>query len=154
MKKTRQTYEQRASQFANICDIGIKVLTEAEISFDEKKRMIDMCNSDKEKALHPLPIYKRIRSLKCLEAEHFWYWNEHNGGHINEFWKEVKEAGFDYQRKDLFKKILTRSRISNMQEYEYVIDEILVAEQTGRISIDQVERLNNYLTNYEKTIRM
>ena len=38
-----------------------------------------------------------------------------------------------------------------MQEYDYVIDEILVGEQTGRISIGEVERLNNYLLNYEKS---
>jgi hypothetical protein len=151
MKKVRQTYEQRAEQFAKICDIGIQVLTEAEISADEKKRMISMCNSDKEMALHPLPIYKRIGSLKCIEAEHFWYWNEHNGRHINEFWLKVKEAGLDYERKDIFKRLLKRGRISNMQEYDYVIDEILVGEQTGRISIDEAKKLNNYLSNYEKT---
>lgn len=151
VKKPRQTYEQRAEQFAKVCDIGIQVLNEAEISADEKKRMIGICNSDKEMALNPLPIYKRIGSLKCLEAEYFWYWNEHNGRHINEFWRQVKEAGFDYERKDLFKKILKRGRISNMQEYDYVIDGILVAEQTGRISLEEVERLNKYLYNYEKT---
>ena len=47
--------------------------------------------------------------------------------------------------------LISNNRISNMQEYDYTIDEILVAEQTGRISIDEVVRLNNYLTNYEKT---
>ncbi|MBK7308896.1 MAG: hypothetical protein IPI88_19040 [Chitinophagaceae bacterium] len=151
MKNKRQTYEQRAEQFAKVCDIGIQVLTEAEISADEKKRMIDMCNGDKEMALHPLPIYKRIGSLKCIEAEHFWYWNEHNGKHIDDFWREVKVAGLDFERKDMFKRILKRGRISNMQEYDYTTDEILVAEQTARISIDEVVRLNNYLTNYEKT---
>lgn len=151
MPKARQTYEQRAEQFAKVCEIGIEVLTEAEISADEKKRMVGMCSSDKEMALHPLPIYKRIDSLKCIEAEHFWYWNEHNGRHIDEFWKQIKDAGLAYERKDMFKRILQRSRISNMQEYDFVIDEILVAEQTGRISIDEVRRLNNYLSCYEKT---
>ena len=151
VKKPRQTYEQRAEQFAKVCDIGILVLNEAEISPDEKRRMIGMCSSDKEMALHPLPIYKRIGSLKCLEAEHFWYWNEHNGRHINEFWRQVKEAGLDYERKDIFKKIFKRGRISNMHEYDYVIDEILVAEQKGRISLEEAERLNKYLSNYEKT---
>ena len=153
MKKARQTYEQRAEQFAKVRDIGIKVLTEAEISPHEKKRMIGMCSSDKEMALHPLPVYKRIGSLKCIEAEHFWYWNEHNGTHINEFWKEIKKAGLDYERKDIFKKILKHGKISNIQEYDYVIDEILVAEQTGRISIDEIKRLNYYLNNYEETRR-
>ncbi|MBX3240809.1 MAG: hypothetical protein KIT80_23040 [Chitinophagaceae bacterium] len=150
MKKARQTYEQRAEQFAGVCDIGIKVLTEAEIAPDEKERMLRICRSDKEMALHPLPVYKRVGSLKCIEAEHFWYWNEHNGKHIDEFWRGVREAGLPYERKDMFKKILRRGSISNMQEYDYVIDEILVAEQTGRISLDEVERLNNYLNNYEK----
>lgn len=141
----------RAEQFAKVCDIGIQVLNNAEISEDEKKRMIGICSSDKELALHPLPIYKRIGSLKCLEAEHFWYWNEHYGKHIDEFWRQVKDVGLDYERKDMFKKILKHGRISNMQEFDYVIDEILVAEQTGRLSLEEVERLNKYLYNYEKT---
>lgn len=150
MKKVRQTYEQRAEQFSKVCDIGVQVLIEAEISADEKERMIGLCSSDKQHALNPLPIYKQIGSLKCIEAEHFWYWNEHNGSHIDKFWGKVKEEGLDYERKDLFQRILKRGKISNLQEYDYVIDEILVAEQIGRISIDEVRRLNNYLSNYEK----
>ena len=110
-KKPRQTYEMRAEQFAKVCDIGIQVLNNAEISENEKKRMIGICSSDKELALHPLPIYKRILSLKCLEAEHFWYWNEHYGKHIDEFWRQVKDVGLDYERKDMFKKY------SSMEEY-------------------------------------
>src|SRR5687768_13120467 len=135
MKKVRQTYEQKAEQFAKACDIGIQVLSEAIIPADEKKRMIGSCGSDKQMALHPLLVYKRIGSLKCIEAEHFWYWNEHNGNHIDEFWRKIKEAGLGYERTDMFQRILKRGRISNMHEYDYVIDEILVAEQNGRISI-------------------
>lgn len=150
MKPVRQSYEQRAEQFAKVCDIAIQMLSDANIPLEEKTRMIRTSMSDKELALHPEPMYKRIGSLKCIEAEHFWYWNEHQGVHIDKFWQEVKAAGLGYHRKDIFVKILMRGRIGNRIEYDYVIDEILVAEQTERITKEEVARLNNYLLNYEK----
>lgn len=153
MKAARQTYEQRAEKFAKVCDIAIKVLSEANLPAEEKERMIRISKSDKKLALHPQPIYKRIGSLKCIEEEHFWYWNEHKGTHIDQFWNELKNTIIGYERKDRFAKILKRERIDSKIEYDYVIDEIFTAEQVGRITDCEAARLNNYLLIYEKSIK-
>jgi len=151
MKPKRQTYQQRAEHFAKVCDIAVEVLSEADIADDEKTRMIKISHSDKQMALFPQSMYKRIDSLKCIESENLWYWNEHHGLHIDKFWQKIKDAGLDYYRKDIFQIVLKRSRISNRTEYDYVIDEILVAEQLGRITPDEAKRLNSYLLNYENS---
>ncbi len=40
MKTVRQTYQQRAEQFAAACDIGFKTLSEADLPDDEKRTLL------------------------------------------------------------------------------------------------------------------
>ncbi len=150
MKASRQTYEQHADRLAKVIDIGYRIISESEIPLEDKARLLRMCKLDKESALNPAPIYKRVGSLRCIESEHFYYWNETQGAHIEKFWLELKRNGTQYERKDIFKSVLKRNRINNRQEYDYIIDEMLVAEVNKRITMEEYKKLNEMLLVYEK----
>jgi hypothetical protein len=150
MKSPRLTYEQHAEKFARAVDIGLKILEEADISPRDKERLIRLAESDKEMALNPPPIYKKVASLNCIIAEQLYYWNEEKGRHVEQFWDELAKNGIDYKRKDIFKTVLKRSRINNLQEYDYILDEILVAHQSHRLTTEELEKLNELLLNYEQ----
>ena len=149
MKRTRQTYETRSSLFAKACDIGYQILAHAEIPEDEKQRELKIILSDKNLALNPLPQFKKIQSLKYIEAEHFWYWNEKTGPHIKKYWEAISEAGLPYKRKDIIASVLKSNRIKDTHEFDFLKDELFVAEQTGRVTTSEAERIKELIVQFE-----
>jgi hypothetical protein len=149
MKKKRETYESRATLFAKACDIGYEVLRKAEIPEDEKQRELKIILADKNLALNPLPQFKKMQSLKCIEAEHFWYWNEKSGVHINLYWKAISQAGLPFKRKDVILSVLKRKRVKDIYEFDFLKDELLSAEQTGRVTMEQAEIIKKFMEKFE-----
>jgi hypothetical protein len=151
MTQENQTYNNRAEQLSMAIDIAEKIINES-LSIDEvtKKHFINFGQQMKEMALHPKPQFKNIASIKHLENDFLTYWNESSGEDVEMFWRLIAQHEIPFERKDLLKKVLLQKRIKNSIEYDHVIDGIVVAEQTGRISSDDAHKLNQYLSEFER----
>ena len=101
-------------------------------------------------ALNPEPQFKKVASLKYLENDFLIYWNEADGEDIEKFWIELYKNGIDFERKDTIQAVLKRKRIKDIPEYDSVIDNIVVAEQIGRIDKSQVKELNQLIGEFEQ----
>jgi hypothetical protein len=77
------------------------------------------------------------------------YWNESIDNHVDEFWNELYKNNIDFERKDTIQKVLKRGKIKDIHEFNNIIDNIVVAEQIGRINKEQVIELNNMIGDFE-----
>ena len=151
MNSKRQTYQERAERLAKTIDIAEKVIVDSK-SFDEKTRthFLKWGQEIKHMALNPEPQFKKVASLKYLENDFLIYWNEADGEDIEKFWIELYKNGIDFERKDTIQAVLKRKRIKDIPEYDSVIDNIVVAEQIGRIDKSQVKELNQLIGEFEQ----
>lgn len=151
MTKKRKTYHEKAERLSKTVDIAEKIISNSK-SLDEKtkKHFIDWGKKIKELALNPEPQFKTVASLKYLENDFLIYWNEADSIDVEDFWKEIYKKGIDFEKKDTIQDVLKRKKIKNIHEYNNIIDNIVVAEQIGRINKDQVIELNNLLGKFEK----
>jgi len=151
MSSKKQTYQERADRLTKTIDIAETVIKLSDtLSEDRRSRMLQWGQQVKHMALNPEPQFKRLASLKYLENDFLTYWNEASGPDVERFWLTVGNSGIDFERKDILKAILTRRRIRDIHEYDYVIDSIVVAEQLGKINVEQVVELNKYLGEFEE----
>ena len=90
-----------------------------------------------------------MAGLRSLEHAFFTAWNEGSGPHVDEFWRRIAAHGLPYQRTDVLATVLARGRIVGRGEYETVNDLIVVAQQEGRITGDQANRLSAMLGEWE-----
>jgi hypothetical protein len=151
MSSRRQTYKDRAERLARTVDIAELVIkTSDTLSEDTKSRKLQWGQQIKQMALNPEPQFKRVASIKYLENDFLTYWNEASGPEVEKFWTTLNKSGIDFERKDMLNVILKRGRIKDIHEYDYVVDSILVAEQTGKINSDQVVMLNGFLGAFEQ----
>jgi hypothetical protein len=151
MTTKRQTYQEKAEQLAKTIDIAEKVIVGSK-SLDEKTRthFFNWGREIKNMALNPKPQFKKVASLKCLENDFLIYWNEAHGEDIEKFWTEVYKNRIDFERKDTIQAVLKRNKIKDIHEYDSVIDNIVVAEQIGRIDKIQVNKLNKMIGEFEQ----
>lgn len=151
MTTKRQTYLQRAERLAKTIDIAEKVIIDSK-SLDEKTRThyLKWGREIKHMALNPEPQFKKVASLKYLENDFLIYWNEADGEDIEKFWTELYKNGIDFERKDTLQAVLKRKRIKDIHEYDSVIDNIVFAEQIGRIDKNQVKELNQLIGEFEQ----
>ncbi|MEO1514303.1 MAG: hypothetical protein AAFV95_04800 [Bacteroidota bacterium] len=150
MSKQRLTYQQRAERLAKAIDIAVKIVQESEhFNDDLKQPMIDFCQQIKQLALHPELAFKKVASIKHLERDFLTYWNESTGRAVDKFWLELHKNGLDFEKRDSIQAVLKRGRIANIYEYDSIVDNILVAEQIGRINEEQAIELNRLIGDYE-----
>jgi hypothetical protein len=151
MTSKRQTYLERVERLAKTIDIAEKVIVNSK-SLDEKTRthFINWGREIKHMALNPEPQFKKVASLKYLENDFLIYWNEADGKDIEKFWTEIFKNGIDFERKDTIQAVLKRKKIKNIHEYDSVIDNIVAAEQIGRIDKTQVKELNQLIGEFEQ----
>ncbi len=151
MKSKRQTYQERAKKLAKTIDIADIIVKKSKF-LDEKTRdhFVNWGQELKKLALNPEPQFKKIASLKYLENDFLIYWNEADGKDIEDFWIEVYQNGIDFQRKDSIQAVLKRKRIKDIHEFDNVIDNMVVAEQIGRLNKEQVIELNKMIAEFEK----
>lgn len=151
MSSKKLTYQDRAERLAKIVDIAESVIKGSDIlSDDTKSGKLQWGRQIKEMALNPEPQFKRVASIKYLEDDFLTYWNEASGPDVEKFWSTLNNGGIDFERKDIIKAILKRGKIKDIYEYDYVIDNIVVAEQLGRINNGQVDELNRFLGEFEQ----
>ena len=151
MTTKRQTYQERAERLAKTIDIAEKIIVESK-SLDEKTRthFLKWGREIKNMVLNPEPKFKKVASIKYLENDFLIYWNEADGEDIEKFWTELYKNGIDFERKDTLQAVLKRKRIKDIQEYDSIIDNIVAAEQIGRIDKNQVKELNQLIGEFEQ----
>ncbi|WP_132215145.1 hypothetical protein [Mariniflexile fucanivorans] len=151
MTTKQQTYQERAEQLVKTIDIAKKVIVNSK-SLDDKTRthFLNWGRDIKNMALNPEPQFKKVASLKYLKNDFLIYWNEEDGKDIEKFWSKLYENGIDFEKKDTIQAVLKRKRIKDIHEYESVIDNIVVAEQMGRINKTQVKVLNQMIGEFEQ----
>jgi len=108
--------------------------------------------SVKNSLLNPDPKYMNLGSLKYKIEDVFTYFNEGAGETVNEFWKKIKESGLPYERENKLEKILSKKKIRNQHEYDYVIDAMVPFVQEGTINEAEFELLNRLVGEYETKI--
>lgn len=129
MPTKKQTYQERAEQFAKIVDIADKIIRDSKtLSEESKLQILNWGQQTKYMALNPEAPFRKVASIKYLENDFLTYWNESNGPDIEKFWAELYQSGFDFKRKDAIQTVLKRKRIKDIHEYDSVIDNGVVAE--------------------------
>ncbi|TAJ13471.1 hypothetical protein DMA11_08635 [Marinilabiliaceae bacterium JC017] len=139
MGKKRIIYQERAERLSKAVDIAVKIIQESDSHGDDfKTPMVNFCNQVKQMALNPEPQFRKVASIKYLENDFLIYWNESADKEVDKFWIELHKNGIDYEKKDTIQAVLKRGRIKNIHEFDNIIDNIVVAEQIGRITKEQV----------------
>jgi hypothetical protein len=144
-------YEEQADKFAKAVDIAEQIIKESvHFNADLAKPMMDFGTQVKHMALNPEPKFRRLASLKYLESDFFIFWNESNGPDVDKFWHRVFESNLGYVRKDAIQDVLKRKKIKNVHEFDFITDNIVVYQQTGRLNEQQAIELNHYIGEFEK----
>lgn len=151
MKSKVSKYEEQADKLAKTIDIAEQVIRESkDFNADVARPMLDFGTQVKHMALNPEPQFKKLVSLKYLESDFFIFWNESSGPDVDKFWDRVFEAKLGYVRKDAIQDALKRKKIKNIHEFDFITDNIVVYEQTGRLNQEQVIELNKYIGEFER----
>lgn len=151
MTTKQSKYEQEADRLAKAVDIAKTVLDETtDIDSTLKKRLLEFGVETKHNALFPQPQFKKIASLKYLVSDYFTFWQEASGIYVDKFWDRIFESQLGFIRKDVFHDVLKRKKIKNIHEFDCITDSIVVHQQTGRLTADQVVDLKRYLGEFEK----
>lgn len=150
MTKKRVTYQERAERLAKAVDIAVKIINESDqLGDDFKTPMFSFCNQVKQMALNPEPQFKKVASIKYLENDFLTYWNESADKEVDKFWNELYKNGIDFKRKDTIQTVLKRGKIKDIHEYDNIVDNIVVAEQIGRINKEQAIELSQMIGDFE-----
>lgn len=154
MKK--RDYSTEANKLAKAIDIAIESLNKfppKEMSSIDLEHTINVYADWKYSVLNPEPQFKRLVSLNYDIQNVFTYFLESTGNTINYFWKQIEENNLDYVRQDKLRKILDRGKIRGRIEYEYITDIIVVANQEGRTTEEETNKLAKMLSDFEKVTR-
>ena len=101
---------------------------------------------------NPRKEHQNSKSLKSLESDFLYYWNEAQNDDTNKFWDEIQNSGLKFKRKDKLNEVFKRGKIKNEIEYNYIIDIMIVAFQLGKINEEQFKLLNKYVGEFEKKV--
>ncbi|WP_397362024.1 hypothetical protein [Olleya sp. R77988] len=150
--KKKNTYQEEANKLAAAIDIAIKAFkVECPPDFEKshQEHTISCYANWKENCLNPEPQFRNLTSLKYCIKDVFTYFQEGTGKTVEYFWEKIDEAELEYKRENKLKKILQRSKILNRNEYEYITDMIIVANQSGLTNKEETIKLSNMLGEYE-----
>jgi hypothetical protein len=123
------------------------------ISYTVLEWTIKWLNEVKKRRLNEEKKYETLQSLKYSIEDVFTYFQEAAGPDVDEFWRLIKEANLPYERENKLEKIMTRGRIRNDIEYDYVIDTIVPFQQEGILSNEDVKKLNEMIEKFESKRR-
>lgn len=144
-------YNEQADKLAKAVDIAEQIIVDSREFVEElKKAMLAFGADVKQSAISPEPQFKNLTSLKYLERDFFTFWNESSLPDVDRFWDRIFESKLGYVRKDTIHDVLKRKKIKSIHELDVVIDNMVVYEQCGRLSREQVIELSNYIGEFEK----
>ena len=148
-----QKYIEQSTNLVKAIDIAIEVVkSHPPKGFNEYhiQLFLDGYNSFKKLIIEADPKFSNLGSLKYKIQDVFTYFNEGAGETVNEFWKRIKESNLPYERENKLEKILSKRKIKNRQEYDYVIDTMVPFKQEGIISDSDFELLNQLIGEFER----
>ncbi|MBK7946576.1 MAG: hypothetical protein IPJ85_15325 [Flavobacteriales bacterium] len=148
--KKRQTYDERANQFVRAVDI-IQTVVMASMEFQDAHKAVMKQGFEEMKrmSLNPEPQFRRIASLRYLEEHVLGGWSDATGPDADRVWAEIQKQGLPYHRKDVLAVVLKRKRIKDQHEFDYVTDNIVIAEQENRITKEQAVALDAMLMKFQ-----
>ena len=144
------TFDVRAEVLIKATLIAESAINKSSLDEVHKNALLDMARQTREWAFNPGTEFRNLKSLFYLEKDFFTFWNESSDASVELFWKEIKSAGLAFKRKDILSEIFKRKKIKNIHEFNYVIDSLVIAQQEGRITLEQATILNTYLGDFEQ----
>ena len=151
--KQKRDYATEAVRISKAIDIAVEAFKKYPIdklSVAQNEHIIKCYLEWKDKALNPEPRYKLLASLKYTIQDVFSYFNESSGADVEYFWLKIEQQQLGYERNNILAKIFERGKIRGRIEYEFATDVIVVYEQMGKITADEVLKLGAMIGNYEK----
>lgn len=104
----------------------------------------------KYSALNPAPEYRKVASLNLRVQGALTIFQEGAGQAVDHFWKRIAAEKLGYKRVDELRKVLDRGRIKGRAEYDQVTDSFIAAQQEGRITAEEADRLAEMIGDFEK----
>lgn len=146
-------YIEQSKNLIKAIDIAIEVIkSHPPKGFNEYhiQLFLDGYNRFKKQIIEAEPKFQTLASLKYDIDSVFTYFNEGAGETVNEFWRRIKESNLPYERDNKLEKILSKRKIKNRQEYDYVIDTMVPFKQEGIINDSDFELLNQFIGEFER----
>ena len=150
--KTRNNYADEAKKLIVAIDIAIETYRRFRpFNLNNKQliTVIDHCSTCKNLVLNPGHKFKNLKSLRYLSSPILGPFQEGVGPAVDYFWERVAEANLGYKRENKMENILLRGKIVRRDEYDFVKDMIVIAEQENLISPHDVIKLGQMIYNYE-----
>ncbi len=148
----KRTYEEEANKLAQAIDIAIEAFQKyppKNFQQEHVNQFVDTYLDYKNKTLNPEPQFRKLASLKYKTQDVFIFFQESSGDAVDFFWKELKKNNLPFQRENKLLKIVSKKKIKNDAEYDYVIDTIVPFEQEGIITKEDVNTLNQLISDFE-----
>lgn len=152
----RKPYEAEALRLARAIDLAIdsfKIHPPKKFDKNGVDHIINVYMEWKTAVLKPSPHYRKLASLKYRVADVFTFFQESSGETVEYFWEQINKEHLGYLREDKLRKIIDRGKIKGPLEYDLAVDLIVVAEQEGRITIEESVRLSNMIEEFENRKR-
>lgn len=150
--KTKKTYDEEAANIAKAADIAIDAITNyppETFTQNNISQFVHVYTQSKHDASNPKPEFRKLASLKYIEHDLFIYFQEGHGKAVQYFWQQIAEQQLPYKRIDRLPKILSKKKIGNMLEYDFVIDNMVVYKQEGRLTDEEWDDLNKWIGEFE-----
>jgi hypothetical protein len=150
MENKKISIKERYERLIELIEISKTVVSQSAIIEDDEKRVYTEgyeFNLQEAKAFYE---DNNHNALKQIEREVLTPWNESMDEDSVAFWKIVSEKGIGLQQENKIEKILKRGYIKNFAEYELVQDAIVIYEQEGRITREEVLKLSRMLGSFEE----
>lgn len=150
--KSKRDYQTEAVRLSKAIDIAVEAFQKNPpkgMSDYQIENLVKFYSECKENALNPEPEYKSLASLKYIIQDVFTFFNEASGTAVEYFWNKIEEEQLAYERTNHLANIFERGKIKGRTEYEFAVDIIVLYEQEGKISSEQVSDLVRMIGEYE-----
>ncbi|MGB1040686.1 MAG: hypothetical protein ACPGVD_07425 [Flavobacteriales bacterium] len=152
MNGQKKSYEKEVKKLLSAIDISIDAYRKYppySWSPDIIKMVTHNLEVDKKRIINAEVKFKNLNSLNYDIDAVFTFFHEGTGPAVEYFWERIGELGLGYERKNKLKKILKRGKIRGQIEFNYLNDIIVVAEQAGLATKNEIKRLNSMIGKYE-----
>lgn len=137
------SYNERLNRLIKMISLAENIVGNLQIEIDNQKSMLDFWAWLKTMITNLEPPYNKMRNIQDFESMFLEYWNESNGMVTSLFWEAIKANGIDIERKNLIQNVLKKRKITNMMEYDRVVDYI-----SSETPLDEQEKLEKYIGVY------
>jgi hypothetical protein len=145
-----RTYHEAAASLAKAMDIAIATIRRSKtIPEQDRDELVANIEADQEMVLQPKPGFAKLSSLAYLESDFIEYWNEESGPDVEAFWKELSRAGLRYERKDVISSVLENEEVRTIQQFDWLIDNLLEAVDARRVTKTQQKKIHALMAEFE-----